>query len=565
MQMDEAAFPILLVDMLRRHSPFVLGDLQRWWALVSRAAGYIIRNGPVTQQDRWEEDAGYSPFTLAVEISGLLAAADLADAVGQKADIATHLRETADCWNDNIERWVYAEGQRSGAATRRRRLLCANRAAGLGLRSFAAGRICPHQESASGTRANCAAVHLISPDSLALVRFGLRAPDDPRILNTVKVIDALLKVNLPQGPCWYRYNGDGYGEHEDGSPFDGTGIGRPWPLLAGERAHYELAAGRPQAAEELLKVMELSTEGGRLIPEQVWDADDIPALELFRGKPTGSACPLVWAHSEYIKLRRSLRDGKIFDQPPQTVQRYQVEKQKAAYFEWRFNNKCRTMPQGKKLRMLLPAPATVHWSFDGWQTAQDTNTRDPLGVYVADLPTDALAKGREIVFTFYWPQEQRWEGVNYTIVVVVRHERSYPELVRFATFAIPFALLCSQGFAQTRVRNERNKGIRQSVAKNLLAPTARNIRIQRAGANRGRRQQPNALPERPQQHVPQPKQRHVNHEAAQHPRKQILPQIAGLGHFGRQARNRLPSRDLRPNAAVKLQQHFLVAPLWSHK
>src|SRR6202163_2437529 len=108
MQMDEAAFPILLFDMLRRHSPFVLGELSRWWALVSRAASFILRNGPVTQQDRWEEDAGYSPFTLAVEISGLLAASDLADAVGQK-DIATHLRETADCWNDNIERWVYAK------------------------------------------------------------------------------------------------------------------------------------------------------------------------------------------------------------------------------------------------------------------------------------------------------------------------------------------------------------------------------------------------------------------------------------------------------------------------
>ena len=83
MQMDEAAFPILLVDMVRRLSPLVLGDLQRWWPMVSRAAGYIIRNGPVTQQDRWEEDAGYSPFTLAVEVSGLLAAADLADAVGE--------------------------------------------------------------------------------------------------------------------------------------------------------------------------------------------------------------------------------------------------------------------------------------------------------------------------------------------------------------------------------------------------------------------------------------------------------------------------------------------------
>jgi len=261
------------------------------------------------------------------------------------------------------------------------------------------------------------AVHLVSPDSLALVRFGLRAPDDPRILNTIRVIDALLNVNLPQGPCWYRYNGDGYGEHEDGSPFDGTGIGRPWPLLAGERAHYELAAGRPQVAEDLLRVMELSTEGGRLIPEQVWDAEDIPALELFRGKPSGSACPLVWAHSEYIKLRRSLRDGKIFDQPPQTVQRYQVERKRSAFWEWRFNNKCRTIPREKKLRLLLPSPAMVHWSFDGWQTAQDTNTRDPLGVFVADLPSDSLAAGREIVFTLYWPQEQRWEGVNYTIVV----------------------------------------------------------------------------------------------------------------------------------------------------
>ena len=347
--------------------------------------------------------------------TGLLAAADLADAVAQ-ADIATHLRETADYWNDNIERWTYAQDS--------------DLARQLGVEGYYV-RIAPPDSDCAASplegfvpiknrppgQSELRAVHLISPDSLALVRFGLRAPDDPRILNTLKVIDALLKVNLPQGPCWYRYNGDGYGEHQDGSPFDGTGMGRPWPLLAGERAHYELAAGRPQAAEDLLKVMELSTEGGRLIPEQVWDADDIPALELFRGKPSGSACPLVWAHSEYIKLRRSLRDGKIFDQPPQTVQRYQVERKKSAFCEWRFNNKCRTSPRGKKLRLLLPAPAMVHWSFDGWLTAQDTNTRDPLGVFVADLPSDSLTVGREIVFTLYWPQEQRWEGVNYTIVV----------------------------------------------------------------------------------------------------------------------------------------------------
>src|SRR5260370_35196900 len=105
--------------------------------------------------------------------------------------------------------------------------------------------------------------------------------------------------------------------------------------------------------------MEFSTNGSRLLPEQVWDTADIPERELFLGKPSGSACPLVWAHSEYIKLRRSLRDGKIFDQPPQTVQRYQVEKRQAAHFACRFNNKCRTMPRGKLLRIGPPRPAPV--------------------------------------------------------------------------------------------------------------------------------------------------------------------------------------------------------------
>jgi glucoamylase len=222
---------------------------------------------------------------------------------------------------------------------------------------------------------------------------------------------------LPQGYCWYRYNGDGYGEHEDGSPFDGTGIGRPWPLLAGERAHYELAAGRPKAAEELLTTIELCTSGCRLIPEQVWDSADIPALELFLGKATGSACPLVWAHSEYIKLRRSLRDGKIFDQPTHTTSRYIVEKHTAAHFEWRFNNKCRSMPRGKKLRVVLPSAARVHWSLDGWKAPQDSDTRDPLGMFIADLPTEQLETGQRVVFTFYWLDAQRWEGVDYMVAI----------------------------------------------------------------------------------------------------------------------------------------------------
>jgi glucoamylase len=416
-QMDETAFPILLLDLLRRKGAPGLGKLERWWPMVRSAASFILRNGPVTQQDRWEEDAGYSPFTLAAEISALLAAADISELTGH-SDAASTLRDAADAWNDNIERWIYATG--------------GDLAEQIGVEGYYV-RIAPPDSdgTASPTQGFVPiknrppgenperAFHIVSPDALALVRFGLRAPDDPRILNTIRVIDALLRVQLPQGPCWYRYNGDGYGEHKDGSPFDGTGIGRPWPLLAGERAHYELAAGHPNEAEALLTMME-NCPGGhtRLLPEQVWDADDIPELELFRGKPTGSACPLVWAHSEYVKLRRSLRDGKIFDQPPQTVQRYLVEKPTRQVFGWRFNNKARSLPRNKKLRIVLLTPARVHWSIDGWKSAHDTDTRDTgLGVYTLDLPTASLPGGSQVVFTFYWPQESRWEGTDYSVVV----------------------------------------------------------------------------------------------------------------------------------------------------
>ena len=416
LQMDEAAFPILLVDALHRYATAALGDLKRWWPLVKNACGFLVKNGPVTQQDRWEEDAGYSPFTLAVEISALLAGADIADLVGEKS-IAAFLREVADTWNENIERWTYASGS--------------DLARQLKVDGYYVRIAPPDSDGASSPlegfvpiknrppgQSEESATHLISPDALALVRFGLRAPDDPRILNTIQVIDALLKIQLPQGPCWYRYNDDGYGEHADGSPFDGTGIGRPWPLLAGERAHYELAAGRPDKAEELMHVMEYSTENSRLIPEQVWDTVDVPSLELLAGKPTGSACPLVWAHSEYIKLRRSLHDGKIFDQPPQTVHRYQVQKKTADYFLWSFNNKCRSTPKGKKLRIMTLVPAQIHWSSDLWKTAQDTQTRDiGLGIYIADIPSDQLNPGDQILFTFYWPSVDKWEGTNFSVVI----------------------------------------------------------------------------------------------------------------------------------------------------
>ena len=417
-QMDETAFPILLIDLMRREAPEALGKLDRWWPMVRSAVSFIVRNGPVTQQDRWEEDAGYSPFTLAAEISALLAAAEIADLIGQP-DQAQTMRDTADAWNDNIERWVYAEGgdlaQQLGVSGYYVRIAPPDTD---GAASPTQGFV-PIKNKPPGQDGE-RAYHIISPDALALVRFGLRDPEDPRITNTLRAIDALLAVELPQGPCWYRYNGDGYGEHRDGAAFDGTGIGRPWPLLAGERGHYALAAGHRDEAEALLTVMENSTSGqSRLLPEQVWDAADIPALELFRGKPSGSACPLVWAHSEYIKLRRSIRDGRIFDQPPQTVQRYLKQKHIRQIFGWRFNNKTRSIPRNKTLRIVLLSSARVHWSIDDWKTAHDTDTRDTgLGIHVLDLPTTSLPPGGEAVFTFFWPNENRWEGTDFRVRVV---------------------------------------------------------------------------------------------------------------------------------------------------
>ena len=152
----------------------------------------------------------------------------------------------------------------------------------------------------------------------------------------MKVIDEVLKVETPGGPVWRRYNGDGYGEKNDGSPFDGKlGIGRAWPLLTGERAHYELSAGRREEAVRLLLAVESFACDSGMIPEQVWDTADIPGRGLFLGRPAGSAMPLAWAHAEYIKLRRSLAEGRVFDTPPQTTQRYLVENVTSPFVIWR--------------------------------------------------------------------------------------------------------------------------------------------------------------------------------------------------------------------------------------
>jgi glucoamylase len=415
-QMDETALPILLVDLAVREGVLDTSGRDALWPMVRRAAAFLVRNGPVSPQDRWEEEPGYAPFTIATEIAALLVAADLADAQANKI-AADYLRETADAWNASIERWLYV----SGTATAQRhavdgyyvRVAEPDRAdAASPCQGFVPIKNRPPDQSTG------AAASMVSLDALAFVRFGLRAADDPRIVSTVKVIDAALRVDTPRGPAWHRYQGDAYGEHTDGAPFDGTGIGRAWPLLTGERAHYELAAGRSDVAEQLARAMEAFSGESGLLPEQVWDSDSIPDRELFIGEASGSAMPLVWAHAEYLKLCRSLRDGEIFDRPPQTVQRYLVKKASSLHVSWRFNNKARTMPAGRILRIETLAAAIVHWSVDDWRTAYDTPTSDTtLGVHVADLHTTDLCVGDRVNLTFYWPDVDRWEGADFLVGV----------------------------------------------------------------------------------------------------------------------------------------------------
>ncbi len=239
------------------------------------------------------------------------------------------------------------------------------------------------------------------------------------MVNTVKVIDALLKTDLPYGPGWHRYNDDGYGEHPDGSPFDGTGVGRLWPLLAGERAHYELAAGHTDEAVRLLHVLEASAGEGKLFPEQVWDAETFPKKNSSSEGLPVRPCRWSGLMPNTLSCLRSLQDGRVFDMPPQTSERYIKAKTTTNRVSWRYNNKRLTMPAGSILRIELFAAATVHWSADNWKTIQDIETHDSgLNVFIVDLPVDTLPSNTNLIFTFHWTGNDTWEGTDFSVRII---------------------------------------------------------------------------------------------------------------------------------------------------
>ena len=392
-QMDEIAFPIVFAELLRREGQ--LEDLDPW-PMIRAAAGFLVRHGPVTGQDRWEENGGYSPFSLAVEISALLIAAEFADRANEPA-LAEVMRDTADAWNDSIERWTYVTdtplAREVGVEGYYVRIAPDDVDDGL---RRSGGRIPIKNRPAGEDVARYE--DIVSVDALALVRFGLRDANDPRIVNTVKVIDAKLRVLTKTGPAWYRYNEDGYGERADGTPFDGYGIGRPWPLLAGERAHYELAAGRPEVAIRLLGVMRAQASDGGMLPEQVWDAPDIPELELENGRASGGAMPLVWAHGEYAKLVRSLHDGRVFDMPQQPYERYIRAHPAAAVALWSRTARPATVEHGVRVRFQTSHPCQVEWWVEGGSVTTIVGRDAGVGAFLADVHTAPMAPGATLRF-----------------------------------------------------------------------------------------------------------------------------------------------------------------------
>jgi len=423
-QLDEAAYPLLLAGALRTGASHMHGrtgpHVERFQnlvarpaldAMIARAAGFIARTGPATSQDRWEENAGLSPSTLAPVVAALVVAAEhLPDPA------ASYCLELADDWNASIEDWTYARGsglaREHGVDGHYVRIASPDVLAGAPLSTPVPRRNRP--PGASSVPAD----EMVGTDFLALVRFGLRRPEDPRIVASLAVADALLRTETPSGPVWHRYNGDGYGEHDDGSAYDGTGVGRGWPLLVGERGHYELEAGRD--ARPYLAAMRRMASGGGMLPEQVWDAAPIPERDLLPGRPSGSAMPLAWAHAEYVKLVRSIAVGHAVDRPEAAWRRYQGNAPTATRVTWRFTAPRPTMPAGRTLRLELMAPARVRCFLDGGATWADLDARATgLGIWVADVPgSRRLAPGQAVDFAVWWPETGRWEGRDLRVAVI---------------------------------------------------------------------------------------------------------------------------------------------------
>ncbi|MCL5044539.1 MAG: glycoside hydrolase family 15 protein [Deltaproteobacteria bacterium] len=410
-QLDEVAFPLILAWRLERARALGAFDPYPTALLGAR---YMILNGPVTPQDRWEENSGFSPATLAAVIAGLICVAGLARKRGDPLT-AAFLEEYADFLENHLERWTVTSQGTLVPGIRRHyvRINPASADDPYPDEDPDSGLLFIHNRG-PGAPAEFPAREVVDTGFLELVRYGIRRADDPLVVDSLAVVDAVLKVELPGGPCWRRYNHDGYGQRDDGAPYQGWGRGRPWPFLSGERGHYEVAAGRDPTP--CLRAMENFATPTRLLAEQLWDGPDLPERLLRHGGPTGAAMPLMWAHAEYVKLLRSASDGRVFDLIDEVAERYRGARRPPPPPQvWKHNCRLRSVKAGSCVRIVADAPFLLHSSADQWRTAKDSrSTHTPLGIDYVDLATEPDGRA-PLRFTFLWTDEERWEGQDYAI------------------------------------------------------------------------------------------------------------------------------------------------------
>jgi glucoamylase len=306
-QMDEVSYPLILAYQLGRT------DHHTYFKHIKRTADYIVKTGPVTQQERWEEKAGYSPATISAEIAGLVCAAEIAKHNGDGTSARKYL-DTADDWARKVDSWTATTNGSYGDGNYYLRLTQKGK-------PNAGDRIELNNNAGIADEREIA-----DPSFLELVRLGVKSPRDPLIEKSLKVVDDLLRVHTPHGEAWYRYVRDGYGEMEDGRPWnwDGkyTGKGHLWVLLTGERGQYEIARGEFEKARGRLDTMLGFANEGLMLPEQVWDKQQGPTSNLKFGEGTGSATPLAWSMAQFIRLVVNLRARRNLDTPDIVAARY---------------------------------------------------------------------------------------------------------------------------------------------------------------------------------------------------------------------------------------------------
>ncbi|GAA0677411.1 hypothetical protein GCM10009020_26720 [Natronoarchaeum mannanilyticum] len=329
-QLDNVAFPSVMAYQLWNRHGVAFDDVGYEYEHVRRSVEYLLRSGPRSGQERWEEEAGYSPSTIAAEIAGAACAAPLAAAEGERADALAYLG-FADYWRTGVDRWC---ATREGTERHDRTPYYI--------------RVSRNGDPDSGVKRELAnngptldERDIIDGGFLELVRLGIRDPDYDLIRNSLAVADDTIEVDTPNGPGWYRYNGDGYGEMgeiepDEGGPWsiDRNGSGRLWPIFTGERGEYELTAAAADAETddhdeigdyepaELLKTMQRFANSGRMIPEQVWDREYPTDFGWEIGEGTGAATPLAWSMAQFVRLADALDAGSPVETPTFLERRY---------------------------------------------------------------------------------------------------------------------------------------------------------------------------------------------------------------------------------------------------